>query len=141
MIFQTAFSEKIRVESPVDSVSLTKTSFAEELDVNNVIKKYNKTGILQKAHDFEGVYGEFHSYDLREAIEMVNKAQDLFLEIPSDVRRKFNNDPGAFIDFATNPDNLEQMREWNLAPTIEAARQAVPEGTAPAEAAPEPVTT
>lgn len=95
--------------------SMTKQSMSKELDVNNIIKKYNKTGILQQAHQFEGVYGDFNSYDLQEAIQKVDKANELFMEVPSEVRAKFNNDAGAFIDFATDAANLDQMREWGLA--------------------------
>ena len=96
--------------------SMVKGSFAKELDVNNIIKKYNKTGILQKANQFEGEFGEFASYDLREAIEKVQNAETLFMEVPSKIRAQFDNDAGAFIDYATNPQNIEQMREWNMAP-------------------------
>lgn len=95
--------------------SMTKQSFAKELDVNRIIQKYNRTGVLQKATDFEGVYGEFNSYDLREAIEKVDKATEIFMEVPSDIRGQFENDAGAFIDYVTNPENIKQVRDWGLA--------------------------
>lgn len=95
--------------------SLTKQSFAKELDVNRIVKKYQQTGVLQKAHDFEAVYGQFDSLDLRDYIEKVDAARDLFQEVPSDIRAKFNNDPGLFIDYATDEANMKQMVDWGLA--------------------------
>ena len=95
--------------------SLTKQNLAENLDVNNIIKKYNKAGVRLDMMQFEGVYGEFNSMEYRDAVEMVDKADELFLNVPSKVRAEFDNDPGRFIDFATNPDNLQQMRDWGLA--------------------------
>lgn len=96
--------------------SRTKQSLAEDLDVNNIVRKYN--GDLQavaNAHAFEALYGDFDSMDMKTAIDKVEKAKELFLAIPSSVRGHFDNDAGAFIDYATNPDNLDQMRQWGLA--------------------------
>ena len=112
----TAYGKKVRVQTNFKGVeSMTKQSFAKELDVNNIIRKYNKTGVLQKLTEFEGEYGEFDEYDLRTAIEKVQKANDMFQEVPSKIRAQFDNNAGKFIDFATNEANLDQMREWGLA--------------------------
>jgi hypothetical protein len=99
--------------------SMTKESLAKDLDVNNIVRRHAKTGVLPNAHAFEGIYGEFDSIDLREAEEKVMKANELFMEVPSAIRAEFNNDAGAFIDYATDPANLEQMRQWKLAPLPE----------------------
>jgi len=93
----------------------TKQALADELDVNKIVHKYQATGILQKANNFEAVYGEFTSTDLQDSIEKVEKAQQMFMEIPSQVRSQFNNDAGAFIDYATNPQNIRQLVKWGLA--------------------------
>ena len=95
--------------------SLTKQSHAKQLDVNTIIKKYNQTGVLQKMTDFEGQYGEFDEFDLATAIEKVQSANELFMEIPSQIRGQFENNPGKFIEFATDQANLQQMRDWGLA--------------------------
>lgn len=104
-----------RVQSFNDEPSMTKQALAEDLDVNNIIKRHDSTGVLAKATAFEGIYGDFDELDLREAIEKVNKANELFLQVPSNVRGIFENDAGAFIDYATDPANVKQMREWGLA--------------------------
>jgi len=38
------------------------------------------------------------------------------MSLPATVRRDFDNDPMQFIAFAENPENLDKMREWKLAP-------------------------
>lgn len=118
-----------KVATVNDQPSMTKQSMAKDLDVNNIIKRYNKTGVLPNAHKFEAIYGEFDSFDLRTAIEKVENAQKVFMEVPSEIRGKFNNDAGAFIDFATNAANLQQMRKWGLAPTPEPVKEPAPEPT------------
>lgn len=108
--------EEKRIMSFNTEPSMTKQNLAENLDVNNIIKRYNQTGVLQQAYNFEGIYGEFTSYDLRQAMDKTLKANELFMDVPSDIRAYFKNDAGAFIDFATNKDNIKQMRDWGLAP-------------------------
>lgn len=115
LIIRTAYAEHLNPETVNNEPSLTKQSLAEALDVNNIIKRYNKTGILQQATNLEAQYGDITSMDLRDALEMVNRADNTFMQVPSEIRAKFNNDAGAFIDFATNKDNLDQLREWGLA--------------------------
>lgn len=116
---RAAYQEQIETRRPVvqynDEPSRTKQSLADALDVNNIIKRYHQTGVLQQAHEFEGVYGDFSSYDLREAIEKVQQSNELFLQVPSEIRAKFDNDAGAFIDYATNRENIGQLRDWGLA--------------------------
>ena len=112
----TAYGKKVRVKTDFKGIeSMTKQSFAKELDVNNIIRKFNKTGILQKLTEFEGEYGDFDEYDLRTAIEKVQKATEMFQEVPSKIRAQFDNNAGKFIEFATDEANLDQMREWGLA--------------------------
>lgn len=94
---------------------MTKVNLAEALDINNIIKKYNKTGVMQNSHDFEGMYGQFDSFDLKEAMQKVIDAETLFLQVPSEIRNNFGNDAGAFIDYATDSENKDQMIKWGLA--------------------------
>ncbi len=115
MEFVTAYGIKRRVQTVNNKPSMTKQSLVDNADVNKIIKRYNKTGILQKATDFEGLYGEFDSMDMQDAMNKVAKAEELFLEVPSDIRARFGNDPGQFIDWVTNSDNREEAARLGLA--------------------------
>lgn len=50
-----------------------------------------------------------------EALELVSDAQEAFDELPSDIRRRFENDPGQYFDFVTNPENIPEMIKMGLA--------------------------
>ena len=95
--------------------TMTKQNLKNEMDVNNIIKKYNKTGVLPDLHKLEAMYGEITSMDLQEAMNMHIAAEKAFMEVPSEIRKQFGNDAGAFIDYATDEANITQMREWGLA--------------------------
>lgn len=105
----------------------TKQSLADEADINHIIKRYANTSMLADLDKLESVYGEITSMDLLESHQKIMAAEEAFMEISSDIRKQFDNDPGKFIDYATNPENIDQMLEWKLAkltPQSQALRDA-----------------
>jgi hypothetical protein len=36
------------------------------------------------------------------------------MKIPSDIRKQFNNNPGEFLNFVSNPDNEEEMQKMGF---------------------------
>lgn len=86
--------------------TLTKQSFADECDFNNVMDRYVKTGVppaVMEANLARAQYldvSDIPSY--QDAQQIIIEANNSFAALPSDVRDHFNNDPGAFVDFMSN---------------------------------------
>lgn len=95
---------------------LTKQSHRDECDINKIIAKYQREGISEFANKWQGFYGEVDSADFQTAMDLMVNANAMFMELPSAVRNRFNQDPGQFVDFAQNPDNIEELRNMGLAP-------------------------
>ena len=119
MEFQTAYGEKVKVQSINDDPTMTKQALKDDADVNKIIKKYNRVDLMKQAYELEAIYGEIDSQDLQEAMNKVIAAEQAFEQVPSEIREQFGNDPGRWIDYATNKENLEQMRAWGFAPRKE----------------------
>lgn len=117
-----------RVAVSFDDPSLAIQSQKDEADINTIIKNFGVTGmvnvpaVLPSYGDFEGID------DYRTALEAVQSAQNAFAALPSNVRERFHNDPGAFLEFVENPDNLGALREMGLANPLPAE---VPPGGTP----------
>ena len=114
--FKTAYEERKREGFQTTGESLTQQHFAQETDIKTIIKKHDRTGII--SHVARGVaqYGDYSEVnEYREALDVVNNAQASFGQLPSQVRAMFDNDAGAFFEFATNPENAEKMVELGLA--------------------------
>lgn len=119
----------------------TQQSFKDECDVNNIMKKFERTGMLEHLNEFQGNYGDFtdvpQSY--HDAVNQVLAAQDMFMTIPAKVRAEFQNDPGLFLNFVDDPANADRMVELGLAkPRVEAVADRAPsnepgEGQSPSE--------
>ena len=97
--------------------SMTQQHMKDECDINNIMAKYQKTGLITHVAKYEGNYDDFTVMpDFKTAMDTMMAAQDMFLTLPSDVREKFDNDPGTFVEFATDSCNYEEMVELGLVP-------------------------
>lgn len=126
-----------------DHPSLTRTEFAEECDINVLMARYEKTGILPT--NMNGNVPQFLDVteipDYRTTLDMLNDASAAFMALPATVRREFDNDPLQFVEFARDPENLPQMRTWGLAPPEAAPPEPMRvEVVNPAPPPPEPAT-
>jgi len=94
----------------------THQEFKDECDVNLIIPKYDRTGLLTHLNEAIAQYGDYSEVnEFQESMNLVISATDNFMQIPSNIRQMFNNDPGQFFEFATNPANNEKMVELGLA--------------------------
>ena len=106
-----------RFETDVgDLPSLTRQEFADECDINGIMAKYEKTGMLP-VNGAQPSYVDFTAVpsDLQEAMRVMMDAETAFMSLPANVRKEFDNDALRFVEFAQDGDNLEQLREWGLA--------------------------
>jgi phage internal scaffolding protein len=95
--------------------SMTQQHFADESEINNIIRSHDRNGVIEHIHRGNAIYGDFSEItDLSDALVQIQEAQKEFLNIPSEIREKFKNDAGEFFKYASNPDNEEGMREMGL---------------------------
>lgn len=95
--------------------SMTQQHFADESEINNIIRSHDRNGIIEHVHRGNAIYGDFSEItDLSDALIQIQEAQKEFLNIPSEIREKFKNDAGEFFKYASNPDNEDGMREMGL---------------------------
>ena len=77
--FQTQYDTFANPTITCETESRTKQSFKDECDINNILSKYQKTGIVNHINQSEGQYGDFTSeQDYQKALNTVIQAQDMF---------------------------------------------------------------
>ena len=118
MAIRTVYGERKRVITPCTTKSLTKQSFADECDINTIIKRYNDTGYLTdptvKATRIPsfGDFTEVPTY--QEAQNKLIDADNAFMALPSSIRSRFNNDPGQLIAFLQDEANAAEAADLGL---------------------------
>jgi phage internal scaffolding protein len=113
--FKNAYS---KVRSPIDlsGESPVKQSLAKQCDVNHIVSRYQKTGVIDHFNKYQGRYEDLTiGVDYHTAMNKFIEAQDAFMSLPSSVRKKFDNDPATFIAFVSDPSNIDEMYEIGLA--------------------------
>lgn len=96
--------------------SMTKQAHKDECDINLIIRKYDKTGVLTHVNRALATYGDFSAvHSFQEAHNSVMAAAASFADLPAKIRKEFDNDPAKFLDFIDNPENIERMYELGLA--------------------------
>jgi phage internal scaffolding protein len=92
----------------------TEQHHLKECDVNNIIKKYDSTGILSHINQIEAKYGDMSGNDYKTMLDTVMKARDDFNELPSKIRKRFRNNPEELLRFMEDPTNRKEAIELGL---------------------------
>jgi len=98
-----------------DDASLTQQQFKEESDINTIVSRFMKSGVLPDSinmpqyMDYEGVF------DFQSAMNTVRQADENFMRMDAKVRARFNNSPQEFLEFFGNPENTEEAIRLGLA--------------------------
>lgn len=110
-----------RVFSDVSGPSMTRQEFAADADVNNIMARFERTGMMPNVNpSVPPVYLDLSNVpDFHAAMQLMIDAEQAFMTLPAAVRKSFDNDPAKFVDFAEKGENLAQMRAWGLAPPAE----------------------
>lgn len=89
----------------------TKQSFKDQCDINKILKKAEVAGGLSHVQKYDkAVYGEFDGeFDLLTAMGKIQKAEEIFSELPAEVRSEFQNNALAFVKFAGDPANNDKL--------------------------------
>lgn len=145
MVFATAYGPHLRVKfdqsipDPITGelqVSMTKQSFADESQINKIMAKYEKTGLIEHVKDHSGYTNMPPPMEYQDALNLTIEAQSSFDDLPANIRREFGNDPYQFLAFVEDPENVDRMAELGLLGDLP---DDDPDDAKPAsEAAPEP---
>lgn len=99
-----------------DEPTLAQQQFLEETDINEIVRRFGVTGQvpvstrMPMAEDFVGIT-DYHT-----AMNAVRAGQESFDGLPAEVRERFDNDPGRFVEFCLDPKNLDEAVSLGLAP-------------------------
>ncbi len=99
--------------------SRTRQSEAAACNINNIMARYEKTGVLP-LQGREGFFADVSEMgDYRQAMDQVERGQQAFMLLPAGVRARFANDAAQFLDFVSDPANRDEMREMGLLEPLE----------------------
>lgn len=103
-----------RVQLRFEQPSLTKQSMAAETDINVIMAKYQRTGLI--SHWMHGGSYEdlTNATNYHDAMNMILDAQDAFMQLPARVRKHFGNDPAQLMAAIDDPSRADELRELGI---------------------------
>lgn len=114
LVVKHAFSPSDDVGLECRDPSLAKQSFAEEVDINTIVRRFGLTGQLPENVRMP-TYGDFTGLsDFRDAMNAVVAARESFDLMPAAVRARFHNDPAEFVDFCSDSKNQDEALSLGL---------------------------
>lgn len=99
-------------------VSKTKQSFANESDINMIMAKFHRTGVLMdptKISSRKAFFGDISGLgDFQEIQNKVLAAEVAFGDLPSEIRTRFDNKPAELVKFLQDEGNREEAIELGI---------------------------
>lgn len=127
------FSARVRVVAEPGEEPGAKQSMKDEVNINNIMARYIRTGTLTHVRAGSPQYGFAPDMSFKDALNFMNEAQAEFERLPAKIRARFSNDPAEFVDFCSNKENLEELRKLGLAKPAEKPQEKKPGDPAPAQ--------
>lgn len=108
------FSKRKAVLVKCTEELLTQQHFQAETNINLIMEKYNKTGMLP-VRKLNPHYGDFSkSGDYQEALNNINDAKEEFSKLPAEVKRRFGQNPVEIIQFLLDKNNQIEAEKMGL---------------------------
>lgn len=92
-----------------------KQEFKDECDINHIIARYVKDGVIDHVNRVEAVYGDFTSVgDYHGDLNRLIEAQEAFDGLPAQIRKRFANDPAELLSFLMDENNRTEAEKLGL---------------------------
>lgn len=97
--------------------TLVEQNHKAETDINNIVKKHagNLELIAKNQQLVEFTMDDIPTNDFQEMMQIMVNAKEAFQQVPSQIRKEFDNDAAKYLDFVRNPENKDRLIELGLA--------------------------
>lgn len=103
-----------KVDEDGKPVYVTEQAHKDECDINKIIKKFDKTGLLTHVSKMEAKFGDIPAADFKTAMDIVAGSQTMFKQLPVEIRNEFKNDPYELVKFMDDENNRDRAIELGL---------------------------
>jgi len=105
----------IRVHTSFPDKTRTQQQFADDVNINKIMAKYKKTRQINHLNTRTGVYADITNIgSYEEAMQTIINADSAFLDLPSQIRARFGNNPQQLINFLSDNSNDDEAIKLGL---------------------------
>lgn len=96
--------------------SMTQQHLGPDTDINVMVRRFGLTGEFPVRREV-AAYGEFdEAMDFQTLLHNVKAGEEMFSRVPAEIRGKFGNDAGAFLEWIHDDANYPEAEKLGLVP-------------------------
>ena len=104
-----------RYVSTPEGASMTKQDPANRSNINNIMAKYRKSGVISHLSARQPTYGDFSLVtDLQGALDTVATLTDEFMALDASIRKAADNNPETYFQMLATPEGVEALEAAGL---------------------------
>jgi phage internal scaffolding protein len=103
-----------RQDKDGNPIYFTEQAHKNQCDVNHIIQKYDKTGLINHISRIEAKFGDLTGDDYKTMADRVINAQNMFNDLPAEIRKRFENSPENLLRFMDDPNNRNEAIQLGL---------------------------
>jgi len=92
----------------------TQQQYRDECNINFLMKRYEKTGILPQGRDAPLQYADVSAMDFTESMNRVAVVRGVFSQLDARTRARFENNPEHMLEFLADPGNAAEAVKLGL---------------------------
>lgn len=116
---------RVQVKSDNLEPSLTIQEQKKQTDINHILAKYTKTGVIDHISKYDQTYGDVTGLDYLQMQKQITEVNNMFMDLPSSERKKFDNDPSKFLDYLSQENAIVDMQDGSI-DNIDSSEELVP---------------
>lgn len=118
--FYTAYNRPPRVVSGAGGESMTQQQFAQECDINYIVKRAQRTGVIPVVSTQEMVFGTLDEDTFKQRMDKMAEIKSYFEGLPSEIRLHYQNSVNEFIASMATDEGIEEGRKLGIvAPAVD----------------------
>lgn len=102
--------DRNRVRKKVKGKSKTEQHHAKSCNINTIMARYRKTGLIDHIKHHEPRFGDVSGADFQAAAILVADQVSIFEELPAHVRAFYENDPALYLTALETDEGIEELR-------------------------------
>lgn len=106
---------KVYEYSEDEKVSIVEQHHKDSCDINNIVNKYMKHGVVPADRSAFAQYGDFSQVkSFGEMMVKMREASQSFMTLPAEVRAHFENDAARFLDAFSDPNQQKYLLDHGI---------------------------
>lgn len=90
--------------------SLTEQHHAKACDINTIMARYLKTGLIEHISRYEPQFGDISELDFKKSLDTITRVESEFYELPAYVRDHYENDPSNYLAAVVTDEGLKELQ-------------------------------